>query len=148
MAGFVKDGATMKDALELARAFHALGVWSHAPLDIEAVQATFEQQAETETGFLAYSKQALIMGMIAPVWFSPGTNIGIELIWYSRNPADGQAMRRAFEEWATAKGVSEVQFSCMANEREAGVRRLFRQAGFEPIEIGFRKTVGWASQQH
>ncbi len=141
MVSIVENGAEWADALRLAKAFHGLGVWAHAPLDIDAVSETFQRAADQDSAFLSFSKDSLILGVMTPLWFSPQTTIGVELIWYSETPGRGKEMREAFERWTFERGAASVQFSCMANDHEPALRRLFARAGFEPVEIGFRKAA-------
>lgn len=141
MVSVIENGADWSDALRLAEAFHAAGVWSHIPVDMLSVSESFERAAAQESGFLAFSKNAIILGVVTPLWFAPETLIGAELLWYSEKPGGGTKMREAFERWAFAQGAAAVQFSCMADNHEPALRRLFARAGFEPVEIAFRKAA-------
>lgn len=141
MVSVIENGAEWADALRLAEAFHRAGVWAHVPVDMLAVSESFERAAAQESGYLAFSKDALILGVVTPLWFAPETLIGAELVWYSEKPGGGKAMREGFEAWAFAKGAAALQFSCMADDHEAALRRLFGRAGYAPVEIGFRKAA-------
>lgn len=141
MSAIYEDGAGLSDVLRLARGFQAQSVWAHADLDAEAISAFLASMADNPNAFLLVGTDGMVGGVAIPLWFAPATLLGVELFWYCETPGEGARYREAFERWANAKGVASVQFSCMLTEREPALRRLYRRAGFEPIEIGFRKAV-------
>lgn len=131
----------LDNAVRLARAFHAYGVWSHAPFDEAAVRATFERMDDGENAYLEASDTGLIGGVLVPLWFSPGVTTAAELFWYAEAAGEGQRLRANFERWARERGAQYVQFSAMADGHEAALKRLFSRAGYELCELGFRKVA-------
>jgi len=133
--------ALIDRAVPLARAFHAYGVWSHAPFDEAAVREMFAALATGDNGYLHATDTGLIGGVLVPLWFSPGVVTAAELFWYSQSPGEGRALRQGFEAWARESGAHHIQFSAMADAKEPTLRRLFARAGYELCELGFRRVA-------
>lgn len=142
MTALYEDGAALDDALRLGAAFHAGSVWAEAPFDADAVAQFFTSLQDSPDGFLLVTATGIIGGMVMPLWFAPAWRLGAELFWFSESAGEGPYLRERFEAWARARGAATVQFSCMLNEREPALRRMYRKAGFDAIELGFRKMVG------
>ena len=128
-------------ALRLARAFHAASVWADTAFDEAAVEAFFGGMVSNENATLIVTDTGIIGGLVLPLWFAPSVILGVELFWFSENDGEGRELRERFETWARSHGVTVIQFSAMANEREPALRRLYRAAGYTPCEIGFRKAA-------
>lgn len=137
----IYEHAGLSDVLRLARGFQAASVWKDVEIDAEAVGGFLGSMSDNPDAFLLVSPEGMVGGLVMPLWFSPSVRLGVELFWYCEKPGEGQRFRDAFERWARSKGAATVQFSCMLTDREPALRRMYRRAGFEPIEIGFRKVV-------
>ena len=131
----------MEDAIRLARAFHAYGVWRNAPFDEDAVRATFAQMMDGDRAYLEATPSGLVGGVLVPLWFSPSVIIAAELFWYAEAPGEGRRLRQRFEAWAREMGADHIQFSAMADEKQNVLTRLFSRSGYELCELGFRRAV-------
>lgn len=128
-------------ALRLAKAFHAGSVWAGATFDDEAVSGFLGGMLANENAYLHVTDTGIIGGLVMPMWFAPSLVLGVEMFWYSERSGEGPELRRGFEDWARSRGAEVLQFSAMANDREPALRRLYRAAGYEVCEIGFRKVA-------
>lgn len=132
--------ATSKDidhAVALGARFHEYSQHKAIPYDQEAM-AVF-MGALVEAGILLLAEDGLLGGCLAPLYFNPSFKVATELFWYS--PKEGRALRKSFEEWAIEHGAWAVQFSGMRDDRAATVDKVFRRAGYEPVETGYLKVL-------
>lgn len=132
--------ATQEDvatATAFAREFHAESVHSDIPVVPDVLEAWMAGLIEQGVVFL--SPRGIIGGLVAPIYFNPSYRVAVELFWWA--PEGGKALREAFEAWAVEQGVNAIQFSGQRNERSATVEKLFRRAGYEPVETGFVKRL-------
>lgn len=90
-------------------------------------------------GAIFVSETGICGGLIFPLYFNFAHKIAQELFWYS--DGDGRSLRSAFEGWAKDNGATEILMTCLANEREAGMRRLLRRDGYKEIEISLVRAV-------
>lgn len=121
--------------VELGAAFHAMCPYSGFPLDREAF-AEFAARL-IDGGVILLSDDGMIGGLLSPLYFNPSIVMGAELFWYAGTT--GKALREAFEAWARDRGAQGVQFSGLADERQAAIRRVFERAGYAPAEQAFFK---------
>lgn len=126
----------MARVMACARAFHAYGVWKHVPLDEAAFEA-FAGALIDGAGVILLSDDGFCGGILSPAYFNPSFVIAAELFWWGEG--EGRALREAFEAWAQQHGANAVQFSAMADDRLPAVSRLYRMAGYQPVECGFVK---------
>lgn len=124
-------------AVRFAKEFHAESVHSWIPVDGEALTSWMAGLIEGGAVFL--SDHGIIGGVIMPLYFNPAFKIAAELFWWA--PQEGRALREAYEDWARSEGASISQFSGQRNNRSETVEKLFRRAGYEPVETGFMKRL-------
>ena len=124
------------DVVRIGRAFHAAGVYAHIPLD-EGAFADFARSLITGPGVIFLTDEGFCGGLLSPAYFNPAHVIAAELLWWA--PSEGQALRLAFEEWAA--GASAITFTGMHDENLKAMTRLFRMAGYRPVEIAFMKEL-------
>lgn len=132
--------ATLDDleiTVSFAEAFHAESVHAWIPVDHEALTAWMRGLITGGAVFL--SDHGIIGGVILPLYFNPAVKIAAELFWWA--PQEGRALREAYETWAKEEGAVISQFSGQRNERAETVEKLFRRAGYEPVETGFMKRL-------
>lgn len=132
--------ATLDDletAVQFAKEFHAESVHSWISVDHEALSQWMAGLIEGGAVFL--SDHGIIGGVIVPMYFNPAVKVAAELFWWA--PQEGRALREAYEAWAKEHGASISQFSGQRNERSDTVEKLFRRAGYEPVETGFMKRL-------
>lgn len=132
--------ATLDDtetAVAFAKEFHAESVHSWIPVDDEALAAWMAGLIGGGAVFL--SEHGIIGGVILPLYFNPAVKIAAEMFWWA--PQEGRALREAYEEWARSEGAVISQFSGQRNERSETVEKLFRRAGYVPVETGFMKRL-------
>jgi hypothetical protein len=78
-------------------------------------------------------------GLVFPMYFNHDYRIAQELFWFAGK--DGTALREAFEAWAKDRGCQAIQMSCIADDREKAVRRLFRMSGYAATETALMKEI-------
>lgn len=84
-------------------------------------------------------------GLLYPVYFSPQTMIAQEVWWwvdpeFRGSPAQ-QMMRETLENWARENGAKAVVMIALENEQTPAVGRLYRRAGYRPLERSFIKEL-------
>lgn len=130
--------ADIPELVELARDFHAYSPWADLiPYDPEGM-ADFIGRL-IEHGVVLMSEDGMCAGLLNPAFFNPSFVMAAELMWWA--PKDGRALRLAFEEWALANGAHAVQFSGLGDDRAPTIAKLFKRAGYTPVETGFFKRL-------
>lgn len=124
-------------AVAFAKEFHAESVHSWIPVDDEALTAWMAGLIDGGAVFL--SERGIIGGVVMPMYFNPAVKIAAELFWWA--PLEGRALREAYEAWAAEQGASIIQFSGQRNDRSETIEKLFRRAGYDPVETGFMKRL-------
>ncbi len=130
-------GEDLGQAVAFAKAFHAESVHAWIPTDDEAL--TVWMAGLIEGGAVFLSDEGIIGGVILPLYFNPSYRIAAELFWWA--PKEGRALREAYEAWAKEQGAFISQFSGQRNERAETVEKLFRRAGYTPVETGYMKRL-------
>jgi GNAT superfamily N-acetyltransferase len=126
--------------LERGRAFFEYSPWAtRTEYDEASTRATIEHLIAAPDGVIFISEGGVIGGLIFPLYFNADYRIAQELFWFA--PGRGVELRKAFEAWAKERGASAIQMSCLADEREPAMRRLYRIKGYEPIETGLIKEI-------
>lgn len=127
--------------VELGRAFFEYSPWSEfVSFSAKDTERTVGHLIESPDGVVFLSDRGIIGGLIFPLYFNAAYRIAQELFWYANGP-DGAALRQAFERWAKDWGANAIQCSCLADEREPAVRRLYRKAGYRPTELSLLREV-------
>lgn len=129
--------ADLETAVRFAKEFHAESVHAWVPVDDEALTAWMAGLIKGGAVFL--SDHGIIGGVIIPLYFNPAFKVAAELFWWA--PQEGRALREAYEAWAKDQGAAISQFSGQRNERAETVEKLFRRAGYVPVETGFMKRL-------
>lgn len=132
--------ATLDDvatACEFATRFHSQSVHADVPVVAEALEGWMAGLIEGGAVFL--SDEGIIGGVIVPFYWNPDAKMAVELFWWA--PKEGQALRLAFEAWAKDQGALRIVFSGQVNERHATIDRIFRRAGYRPVEVGYTKGL-------
>lgn len=127
--------ADLERVVELGAAFHAMSPYRSIPFDPEAF-ADFAGRL-IRGGVILLSDDGMIGGLLSPLYFNPAVVMGAELFWYAGKT--GKALREGFEAWSRANGAQGVQFSGLADERQAAIRRVFERAGYTAGEQAFFK---------
>jgi hypothetical protein len=123
--------------VDLGARFHAYSCHRGIPFDAEAFRGVAERLVEGGAVFL--SDDGMCGGLVSPLYFNPAFSVAVELFWYA--PNGGKGLREEFEAWAEEQGVSAIQFSAMADDHLPAVTRLYRRAGYAPIETLFLKRL-------
>ena len=124
-------------ACEFATRFHAESVHADVPVVAEALEAWMAGLIEGGAVFL--SDEGIIGGVIVPFYWNPDAKMAVEMFWWA--PKDGRALRLALEQWAADEGALRVVFSGQVNERQATIDKVFRRAGYRPVEVGYMKDL-------
>lgn len=131
------SAADVAIAVQTAKEFHAESVHAHIPVDDDALTAWMGGLIDVGAVFL--SDHGIIGGLISPIYFQPAYRVAVELFWWA--PKEGRALREAFEAWAAEQGADAIQFSGQVNDRQATIEKIFRRAGYEPVETGYVKRI-------
>jgi hypothetical protein len=130
----------LEAVVEWGRRFHAYSPWG------KRVRIEDADWRQTVTNLLASEDAAVFVseggfcgGLIFPMYFNHAYRVAQELFWFAE--ADGTQLREAFEDWARSRGADALQMSCIADDREAAVRRLFRRAGYAATETSLMKEI-------
>lgn len=124
------------DLVRMGRDFHSYGIWrdhEYAPQAVETFLVNLLDKGaifRTETGMCG--------GMLYPHWFSPSALMAVELFWWAKE--GGSELKQAFEDWGREMGAVGCQFSAMADDKLPIMSRMFRRAGYQPVETGFLKV--------
>lgn len=130
----------LEAVMEWGRRFHAYSPWGKRVAIAEADwRQTVESLLASEDAAVFVSDGGFCGGLIFPMYFNHAYRVAQELFWFAE--ADGTALREAFEAWAKSRGAQALQMSCIADEREAAVRRLFRKAGYAATETSLMKEI-------
>lgn len=127
--------ADLPRIVELGAAFHAMSPYGVIPFAPEAFEGFAGRLIDG--GVILLSEDGMIGGLLSPLYFNPAVVMGAELFWYAGKT--GKALREAFEQWARDRGAQGVQFSGLADERQAAIRRVFERAGYTAGEQAFFK---------
>jgi hypothetical protein len=135
--------ATIEDVetvMDWGRKFHAYSPWGkRVPIAEDDWRQTVENLLASEDGAVFIGEHGFCGGLMVPLYFNYGFRIAQELFWYANK--DGTALRKAFEAWAADQGASAIGMSCIADDREKAVRRLFRGAGYAATETALMKEL-------
>jgi hypothetical protein len=130
----------IEDVLEWGRKFHAYSPWGkRVPINEPDWRATVTNLLQSDEAAVFVSDGGFCGGLIFPMYFNHDFRIAQEFFWFADH--DGTALREAFESWAKDHGASAIQMSCIADDREKAVRRLFRQSGYAATETALMKEI-------
>lgn len=132
--------------VELGRLFHERSPYSSKPYSEQRVANTLlsviENGIVVVSGHPIDSMGAAIKG---PMWFTDGFAAQELFLW---GPS-GKMIREALEAWATDQGCESFSMVCLEDGKAAQMTRLYRMAGYVPVERHFLKALAWQdSRQH
>lgn len=127
----------LKDACEFATRFHSESVHADVPVVAEPLETWMAGLIEGGAVFL--SDEGIIGGVMVPFYWNPAFKMAVELFWWA--PKDGRALRVAFEQWAAEQEACRIVFSGQVNERQDTIDKIFRRAGYRPVEVGYVKGL-------
>lgn len=87
----------------------------------------------------------LIVGMLAPIWYSPRNIMATEVAWWvvpeHRGGSHAVKLAKEFEKWGITMGASHICFSdlCIKGEYPAG--SMLGRMGYTPTERSHVKGV-------
>lgn len=132
--------ADLETVMEWGRKFHAYSPWgARVPIVEEDWRQTVSNLLASEDAAIFFSDGGFCGGLIFPMYFNFSFRIAQEMFWFADH--DGTALREAFEAWAESRGAKAIQMSCIADDREKAVRRLFRKAGYDATETALMKEI-------
>lgn len=124
------------EILRLGAEFLAYSPHNVHPLDPDAF-ADFAGKLIDGAGAIFLSEDGFIGGLVTGAYFNPAVLFGAELFWWARK--EGRQLREAFEAWAKENGAVELHFTGLLDERSDTITKVFRRAGYQPLELGFVK---------
>lgn len=132
--------ADVPDILRHGRDFFDYSPWAgRTQYDEVSTQQTVESLITHSDGVVFISDAGILGGSIFPLYFNHSYRIAYEHFWFA--PDGGGDLRQAFEGWAKVRGAVAIQMSCLVDEREPAMRRLYRIKGYEPTETGLIKEI-------
>lgn len=133
--------ATLDDVPTLVAYGHKL----HALSPFQALEAQDDSLALTMRTLIERDDAAVFIGggmigvMAHPCIFNHGLRLAQEAFWFAE--ADGMALLRAAEGWAASQGCIAFLMGALADERSPLMARLYRRAGFKPVENFYMKDA-------
>ena len=80
-----------------------------------------------------------------PLYFNPKSNVVQELWWWltpdSRGTGAGAKMFNCIKDWAKEKNACAMFMIALEDDRAGKMEKLYRRAGFKPVERTFIKEV-------
>lgn len=92
---------------------------------------------ESGSGAIIVSDAGFIGGVISPAYCDPKWLIAVELFWWAES--GGLRLLRAFEDWASEMGASEIRMTSLASLPRAD--KLLRCRSYAPTEISYQKVI-------
>ena len=138
---FVREAGfdEMDQLLAWAEAFHDQSPWAGTRFDRDTVWDVMARLMTSPRGVVLTDGEGMLGAMLNPLLFDQKTFVAHECFFYSES--SGQALFEAFEAWALTSGANHIQFTMLANEREAAARRLMESRGYQAKEINFFKPL-------
>lgn len=134
--------ATLDDldfVVKLGCKFYEISPWRGAVAFNEDDLRDFLTTLITGTGVIFIDDNSMCGGMLTPLYFNHSAKVAAELFWYS--DGKGTEVREAFEDWAIDAGANLVQMTCLANEREGAMRRLYGRQGYDAKEVSLFRVI-------
>lgn len=128
--------ADINECVSLGLEFHAYSPWSMFPANRDHVTDLMRNLIEHGVVFL--SDHGIIGGLLNPLYFNRDLTTAAELFWFGE---DGAGLREAFEAWGHENGVVGFNFSGIADDHAPAINRIFRRAGYAPVETAYFKRV-------
>lgn len=128
------------ELLRIGRLFHAASPYADLVEYDEPSMAQVLTNLINGAGVVWMSQHAICGGLLTPLHFNHSALVAAELFWFSEK-GSGSDVREAFENWAADQGATFIQMSCLVNDKERPMRRLFRGKGYGAKEVSFLKVV-------
>jgi hypothetical protein len=126
--------------VEMGRAFHAMSphkfMGEYMP---DAVKAMLAFLIASPDGLVVTNDTGAIGGLVTRVYFCPLKKQMEEAFWWASS--GGKELREMFEAESKAMGADFVLMSGLENERSEAIGRVFRKAGYVPVERRFVKVL-------
>lgn len=86
--------------------------------------------------------QGAIGGLIYPDVYS-GVPVATEFFWFIRPEHRGRGLDLyyRFEQWARSKGAAKIRMAHLCNVMPEGMKVLFDELGFDPVEVHYSKEL-------
>jgi len=127
------------EAVTWGRKFYEGSKWNgQTDFDLVSVKITLQTLIEGD-GAVFLNGHGIIGGIISPLYFNHSEKIAAELFWYADK--GGKELKIAFDEWAVVNGATGTQMTCLVNDKEETMRRLYRMQGFEAMETSFYRRL-------
>lgn len=126
--------------VEMGRRFHAMS--PHKPFgayDHKAVTNVLSFLIANPDGLVVTNGDGAIGGFIAPLYFDPSRRAMEEAFWWASS--GGKDLLTAFEAESRKMGASLLFMSGLENEHVKAIDRVFRRAGFSPVERRYVKEL-------
>lgn len=120
--------------------FHAMTSDSEVPYDREGTAQFFAVLIQSEDGCVLIGDGGLLAGVATTYpHLDKSFRTANEIYWWTEGK--GNALLKAFEDWAKSKGITKVINSHRHDARNGALQRLYRILGFEPHEHYYIKAI-------
>jgi GNAT superfamily N-acetyltransferase len=137
--------------VDLAQEFHdASPMHGVAPFEPEGYSVFFLNAIDNpDIGIWLAELNGAVIGiagaLIYPLYFSPTKKVAQELWWWltpqARGTGAGGAMFKKIKEWSAQNNATAIFMIALEDERAGKMEKLYRRAGFRPLERTFIKEV-------
>ena len=123
------------EAVKWGRKFYEGSKWNgKTDYDVASVESTLKALIDG-LGVVFLNGHGIIGGMITPLYFNHSEKVAAELFWFADQ--GGADLKTAFDKWAKKNGATGMQMTCLVNDKEETMRRLYRTQGFDAMETSF-----------
>ena len=125
--------------VELARRHYARDPFA-VEFDADGTAAWGRLALDLETMAFFVSDGGAFIGALAPVPWDKN-RVAAQELWWCAEDGSGAKLLAAFEQWARARGATEMQIICTSTRRDAALERRMNGAGLRKSEINFMKVL-------
>lgn len=139
--------AALSDAPAIERMSHSFLKAIDEPFDVETVRdSIFELMTAPHCAMLIDDSGHAMLGATShPQFFDSSKRVAREICWWADEDSRGSGIAKALlvaaEDWARSIGATEMHMIALDALGGRLVGRIYKRAGYEPLEQVFRKVL-------
>lgn len=131
--------ATIEDAEHCARlGLKFIDAAQMPPATLDGCLAFCQVLIPSESAGVFVSEIGVIAGVLAPLYYNPQHVQAVELWWWAED-GNGGKLLAAFEEWAWARGASDINMSTLDHFTPPGVDKMLLRRGYVLRDKTYRR---------